>query len=57
MQTTILRLPDVLDKISVSRSTIYHWVSKGSFPRPIRLGRRAVGWREADVNAWIAARV
>ena len=49
----LLRLPDVLARVGVSRSTLYLWVSKGRFPASIPLGERAVAWLESDVIAWI----
>ena len=55
--TRILRLPDVLERIGVSRSTLYLWVSKGRFPAPIQLGERSIGWIESDVTAWIERKV
>ena len=49
MAHKILRLPDVIDRVGFSRSTIYAFVSGGYFPPPIKIGPRAVGW--LDVNA------
>ena len=54
MANTILRLPSVKARTGLSRSTIYLRVSDGSFPRPVSLGARAVGWLEADVEEWIS---
>jgi len=51
--TSILRLPAVQVRTGLSRSTIYLRVSEGSFPKPISLGGRAVGWVEAEVNDWL----
>jgi prophage regulatory protein len=53
----ILRLPTVKARTGLSRSTIYQHVADGSFPRPISLGARAVGWVEADVEAWISRKI
>lgn len=53
MATAILRLPAVKARTGLSRSTIYLRISKGSFPKPVSLGGRAVGWVEAEVNAWL----
>ena len=50
----IVRIPEVLARVGVSRSTIYEWMRYGNFPRAIPLGARAIGWREADIEAWIA---
>lgn len=53
MATAILRLPAVKARTGLSRSTIYLRISEGSFPKPISLGSRAVGWIEAEVNEWL----
>ncbi|WP_096366188.1 helix-turn-helix transcriptional regulator [Thiohalobacter thiocyanaticus] len=53
MATAILRLPAVKARTGLSRSTIYLRISEGSFPKPVSLGGRAVGWVEAEVNAWL----
>ena len=53
MPLRILRRPDVEQLTGLSRSTIYAMMSDGTFPKPVRLSRRAVGWREADVAAWL----
>ena len=57
MVTTILRLPAVKARTGLSRSTIYLRVAKGSFPAPVSLGGRAVGWIEVEVNDWLAKRI
>jgi prophage regulatory protein len=57
MVTTILRLPNVKARTGLSRSTIYLRIAEGSFPAPVSLGGRAVGWIEAEVNDWLAKRI
>ena len=56
MVSPILRRPDVEAVTGLSRSTIYKWMNEGSFPKPVKLGPRAVGWREADINYWLETR-
>ena len=51
----ILRREEVSQLTSLARATIYKKVADGSFPPPIRLGTRSVGWRLADVVAWLQA--
>lgn len=53
---TILRMPQVIEMTGVSRAHVYALISREEFPRPIRIGRRAVGWKKHDVEAWIVAR-
>ncbi|MGA7951474.1 MAG: AlpA family transcriptional regulator [Thiobacillaceae bacterium] len=57
MVTTFLRLPMVKARTGLSRSTLYLRIAEGSFPAPISLGGRAVGWIEAEVNDWVARRI
>lgn len=52
----ILRMPELIARIGLSRSTIYEAISKGNFPPSISLGARAVGWLESDVDHWIEER-
>lgn len=53
----LLRRPEVEKRTGFSRSTIYAIVSDGTFPAPVRIGKRAVAWRESDVSDWIQSRV
>ena len=57
MANMILRLPAVKTRTGLSRSTIYLRVSEGTFPKPISLGARAVGWVDAEVEAWLACQI
>ena len=57
MPRKILRLPVVLDRTGLSRSTVYLRVTEGRFPRPVSLGTRAVGWIETEVEEWIARQI
>lgn len=52
----ILRLKEVQRRLSLSRSTIYSRMAAGDFPPPIQLGPRAIGWRRADIDAWLESR-
>ena len=52
----ILRLPDVLEMIQLSRTTIYRLIQKGDFPKPGKLGKRANRWKNTDIEEWIENR-
>lgn len=56
MTNRMLRRPDVERATGLSRSTIYCMIADGQFPKPIKLGKRAVGWTEASVVAWLDSR-
>ncbi len=52
---SILRRRQVEDRTGLSRSTIYLRIQEGTFPKPINLGTRAVGWLEHEIDGWLAA--
>ena len=52
-----LRLPEVMERTGLSRSTIYVRLAEGRFPQPVRLGGRAVGWIEAEIDEWVRERI
>ena len=55
--TVILRRRTVEARTGLSRSTIYLRMSQGNFPKSIPLGPRAIGWLEAEIEAWLQAQV
>ena len=52
----ILRLRAVERASGLKKSAIYEKIGNKEFPKPIPLGRRAVGWLESEIAAWQAAR-
>jgi prophage regulatory protein len=54
MVKKIYRLPEVMSLTGLSRSSIYLRISVQEFPKPIKIGRRAVGWPEDSLIAWQA---
>ena len=56
MAERILRRGMVQERTGLSRSTIYAMMAAGSFPKPIPLGQRAVGWAETEIAAWLESR-
>ncbi|MCG2585983.1 AlpA family transcriptional regulator [Massilia sp. TS11] len=53
----ILRLPQVKSRTGLSRSSIYAGAKAGTFPTPIKLGERAVGWMASSIDAWMLTRL
>lgn len=49
----LLRLPAVISASGLQRSTIYERMAKGTFPKNINLGGRAVAWRQSAIQAWV----
>ena len=52
----ILRRREVESLVGLKRSSIYTGITAGTFPKPIRLSHRAVGWHLRDIRAWLAER-
>jgi prophage regulatory protein len=48
----IIRRAEIEEQLGLARSTIYQMVADGEFPKPVKLGRRAVGWRAEEVESW-----
>lgn len=57
MVNRILRLPDVKEKCSISRSSIYQGMADGTFPQSIPLGTRMVGWSQSEIDEWIESKL
>lgn len=53
--TELLRLPQVLELIPVSRATWYAGVKAGIYPQQVKIGLRAVAWRRRDIEALTAS--
>jgi len=53
----ILRLPDVIERVGFSRSSIYAFVENGTFPKPLKISVRAIGWLDSDVDDWISEQI
>ena len=56
MAESILRMPQVREKVGLSAPTIYRMIKAGEFPAQIKLGAHASGWLESAVQEWIKAR-
>ncbi len=52
----VMRLPTVLRETGLARSTVYRMVAEHTFPAPVRLHARAIGWFYEDVEEWFASR-
>ncbi|MFC5525734.1 helix-turn-helix transcriptional regulator [Rhodanobacter ginsengisoli] len=56
MLPAIIRLPEVLNAIGLSRPSVYRMMKAGTFPQQFKLGAAAVGWLRAEVEQWINER-
>jgi prophage regulatory protein len=51
-----VRIAVVMDLTGLGRSTIYRLMAEDQFPPPVRLTKRLVVWRRADVEQWFESR-
>lgn len=52
----IIRRSELARRLSISTTTLWRWVRTGRLPAPICLGPNTVGWREAEIEAWLEQR-
>lgn len=52
----LVRLPEVLQLVGLSRSALYERMANGAFPSSRNIGMRSVAWTLSEIEAWIAAR-
>ena len=57
MATKILRLPDVLQRCGLSRSSLYALMAENQFPKSVKISMRSVGWVESDLDDWVQNRI
>ncbi len=53
----LLPIREVLTRTGLKRATLYVYVKRGWFPKPVRIGPNRVGWVESEVEGWIRARI
>ncbi len=53
----LIRLPEVLARTTLSRSTVYRGIAAGSFPKQVRIGEKSTAWLESEISLWISAQV
>ena len=46
----------VIARVCISRTTLWRWVDAGTFPKPMKIGVRAIAWDSCDIDAWIEGR-
>ena len=53
----VLRLPDVIHMVGMSRPSVYRMVKAGTFPQQVTLSPGTVGWIRSEVEAWLEKRM
>ena len=53
----LLRLPEVMKRTGLRRSTLYRAVKLLRFPTPLKIGIRCSAWRSDLIDAWILTQI
>jgi len=53
LRVILIRSREVQARTGLPKSSLHNMARAGSFPAPLKLGARAVAWRESDVSEWI----
>ena len=57
MEQRFLRLPEVINRTGLSRSSVYLRVNQGRFPKPVHLGPKKIVWPESWISHWIEEQI
>ena len=57
MTDSLIRLPDVIQLTSISRTQIYRLIAAAAFPKQHRLSHKFAAWEESEIAAWVEALV
>ena len=55
-QVRLIRLPEVIERVGLSKQTIYRLIKKNKFPAAKKLNERAIAWVSIDIDKWIENR-
>ena len=55
--TTLIRLPEVLQRTALTRSKLYQLMDEQAFPKPVKLGGRVNAWSDQQIEEWINERL
>ena len=53
----MLNIGEVVDRVGLSKPTLYRQIKKGRFPRGTQVADRAVRWHESQIDAWMAEKM
>jgi prophage regulatory protein len=55
-ENRLVLVSDVKRLTRLSKTTIYREIQRGVFPKPLRLARNRIAWKQAEILNWIANR-
>lgn len=52
---TLCSIEEIAQACYVTTQTVRNWMDRGMLPPAIRIGRRCLRWRAADISAWLTS--
>lgn len=56
MDIKVYRIKELIKLLGVSKETIYFWIRKNRFPKPVKLSPRVSVWFKNDIEKWLNKR-
>jgi prophage regulatory protein len=56
-QNRFIRMPDLRQKVGLSKSQIYKLIQQEEFPEPVKLGRKVSVWVDSEVEEWMSSKL
>jgi len=53
MELEVYRIRELTKLLKVSKETVYLWIRKNKFPKPLKLGARTSVWLKEDIEKWL----
>jgi prophage regulatory protein len=57
IEERLLKLEEVMKMTGLGRASVFKQVRLGTFPKPVKLGRRGTAWPLSEIQAWIRYRI
>jgi prophage regulatory protein len=55
--TRILRKKEVLQLCGIGSSYMYRLISEDTFPKPVNLSPKIVGWVDTEIQEWVENKI
>jgi len=57
MSQSLIRMPETMRRTGYGRAWIYKLIAQGRFPKPVKIGSRAIAFVESEIDEWINQRI
>ena len=54
---SFIRLPEVMRRTGYSKVWLYRLINQNRFPKPVKIGERAIAFVEGEIDDWITQRI